>query len=169
VASAFISPIKTQTMHFKSFYTQQHCYVSIKKLYPGRIRTRVFSFLRGMWCPLRHATRAMTPFSVSNDCRLHFGPSRLGEWTGRRGMNKFVSIRKQAEQYPFICFMIRLLSKQFQFGFRSCISKTHALEWMPVHGFDHRDLRTRRRMHLCMHAGRPNWPKNHVVSPSWHG
>jgi hypothetical protein len=31
VANAFISPINTQTMHIKSFYTQQHCYVSPQK------------------------------------------------------------------------------------------------------------------------------------------
>jgi hypothetical protein len=36
VANAFISPFKTQTMHIKSFYTQQHCYVSLKTLYPVR-------------------------------------------------------------------------------------------------------------------------------------
>jgi hypothetical protein len=29
----------TQTMHIKSFYTQQHCYVSLKTLCPGGIRT----------------------------------------------------------------------------------------------------------------------------------
>jgi hypothetical protein len=34
----------TQTMHFKSFYTQQHRYVSLKTFYPGGIRTRVFFF-----------------------------------------------------------------------------------------------------------------------------
>jgi hypothetical protein len=46
-------------MHIKSFYTQQHCYISIlKTLYPDGIRTRVFSFLRWMWCSLRHAARA---------------------------------------------------------------------------------------------------------------
>jgi hypothetical protein len=39
VANAFISPFNTQTMHIKSFYTQQHCYVSLKTLYPGGIRT----------------------------------------------------------------------------------------------------------------------------------
>jgi hypothetical protein len=44
VANAFI--------HIKSLYTQQHCYVSLKTLYPGGIRTRVFSFLRRMRCPL---------------------------------------------------------------------------------------------------------------------
>jgi hypothetical protein len=48
----------TQTMHFKSLYTQQHCYVSLKTLYPGGIRSRVFLFLRRMRCPLRHAARA---------------------------------------------------------------------------------------------------------------
>jgi hypothetical protein len=48
-----------QTMHIKSFYKQKHCYVFLKTLYPGGIRTRVFSFLRRMqWCPLRHAARA---------------------------------------------------------------------------------------------------------------
>jgi hypothetical protein len=31
-----ISPFKTQTMHIKSFYTQQHCYVSLKNLIPWR-------------------------------------------------------------------------------------------------------------------------------------
>jgi hypothetical protein len=33
VANAF----NTQTMHIRSFYTQQHCYVSLKTLYPGEI------------------------------------------------------------------------------------------------------------------------------------
>jgi hypothetical protein len=55
VANAFISPFKTQTMHIKSYYTHQHCYVSLKTLYTGGIRTRVFSVLRRMQCPLRHA------------------------------------------------------------------------------------------------------------------
>jgi hypothetical protein len=45
-------------MHTKSFYTQQHCYVSLKTLYPGGIWTRVFLFLRWMRCPLRQAARA---------------------------------------------------------------------------------------------------------------
>jgi hypothetical protein len=48
VANAFISPLNTQTMLIKSFYTQQHCYVSLKTLHPGGIRTRVFSILRRM-------------------------------------------------------------------------------------------------------------------------
>jgi hypothetical protein len=56
-------------MHIKSFYTQQHCYVSPKKtLYPGGIWTRVFMFLRRMRCPLRHAARAgdiFYEFSIS--------------------------------------------------------------------------------------------------------
>jgi hypothetical protein len=29
-------------INIKSFYTQQHCCVSLKTLYPGGIRTRVF-------------------------------------------------------------------------------------------------------------------------------
>jgi hypothetical protein len=37
VANAFISPFNTQTMHIKSFHTQQHRYVSLKTLYPGGI------------------------------------------------------------------------------------------------------------------------------------
>jgi hypothetical protein len=53
-----ISPFNTQTMHIKSFYKQQYCYVSLKTLYPGGIQTRVFSFLRRMRCPLHHAARA---------------------------------------------------------------------------------------------------------------
>jgi hypothetical protein len=57
VANAFISPFNTQTMHIKSFYTQQHCYVSLKTLCPGGVWTRVFSFLRRIICPLRHAAR----------------------------------------------------------------------------------------------------------------
>jgi hypothetical protein len=32
-ASAFISPFNTQIMHSKSFYTQQHCHVSLKTLH----------------------------------------------------------------------------------------------------------------------------------------
>jgi hypothetical protein len=59
VDNAFISPFKTQTMHIKSFNTQQHCYISLKTLHPGGIRTRVFLFLRWMRCPLRHVARAM--------------------------------------------------------------------------------------------------------------
>jgi hypothetical protein len=43
VANAFISPFDKQTIHFKSFYIQQHCDVSLNTLYPGGIRTRVFS------------------------------------------------------------------------------------------------------------------------------
>jgi hypothetical protein len=35
VPNAVISPFNTQTMHFKSFYTQQHC-VSLKNLMPWR-------------------------------------------------------------------------------------------------------------------------------------
>jgi hypothetical protein len=50
----------TQTMHIQSFYTQQYCYVSLKTLYPGGIRARVFSFLRRIRCPLRHAARAIS-------------------------------------------------------------------------------------------------------------
>jgi hypothetical protein len=49
-------------MHIKSFYTQQHCYVSLKALYPGGIRTWVFSFLKRMRCPLHHAARAIILF-----------------------------------------------------------------------------------------------------------
>jgi hypothetical protein len=60
VANAFISLFNTQTMHIKSFYTQQHCYVSLRNILPGVIRTRVFSFLRQMRCPMRHAARAGT-------------------------------------------------------------------------------------------------------------
>jgi hypothetical protein len=45
VANALISPFHTRTMHIKSFYTQQHCYVSLKTLYPGGIRTRVCCLL----------------------------------------------------------------------------------------------------------------------------
>jgi hypothetical protein len=51
-------PFNTQTMHIKSFYTQQHCYESLKTLYPGGIWARVFLFLRQLGCPLRHAARA---------------------------------------------------------------------------------------------------------------
>jgi hypothetical protein len=43
---------------FKSIYTEQYCYFSYKPIYPGGIQTRVFSFLRCMRCPLRHAARA---------------------------------------------------------------------------------------------------------------
>jgi hypothetical protein len=53
VANAFISHLNTQTMHIKSFYTQQHCYVSLKTLYPGGIGSWDLSFLRRMRCPLR--------------------------------------------------------------------------------------------------------------------
>jgi hypothetical protein len=36
VANAFISPFNTKTMHIKSFYIQQHCYVFPKNLIPWR-------------------------------------------------------------------------------------------------------------------------------------
>jgi hypothetical protein len=58
VANAYISPFNTQTMHIKTFYAQQHSYVFLKTLYPGGIRTRIFS---RMWCPLCHAARADVP------------------------------------------------------------------------------------------------------------
>jgi hypothetical protein len=58
LANAFITPFHMHTMYTKPFYTQQHCYVSLKTLYPGGIQTRVFLFLRRMRCPVRHATRA---------------------------------------------------------------------------------------------------------------
>jgi hypothetical protein len=61
---AFISPFNSQTMHIKSFYTQQHCYVSLKTFYPGGIRTQVFLFMRRMRCPLRHAARAGRMYAV---------------------------------------------------------------------------------------------------------
>jgi hypothetical protein len=54
----FSSFFNTQTMHIKSFYSQQHCFVSLKTSYPEGIRTRVFLFQRRMRCPLRHAARA---------------------------------------------------------------------------------------------------------------
>jgi hypothetical protein len=67
LSNAFISHFNTQTMHIKSFYTQQHCYVSQKTLHPGGIRTRVFLFLSRMRCPLRHAARAEQKyFHISN-------------------------------------------------------------------------------------------------------
>jgi hypothetical protein len=62
VANACISPFNTQTTHIKSFCTQQHCYVSLKTFCPGRIRTRVFSFLRRMRLPLRHAVGLRNQF-----------------------------------------------------------------------------------------------------------
>jgi hypothetical protein len=62
VANAFISFFNTQPMHIKSFDT--HCYVSVKTLYRGGIRTRVFSFLRRMRCPLRHAASLYVQFNA---------------------------------------------------------------------------------------------------------
>jgi hypothetical protein len=56
-------------MQIKSFYTQQHCCVSLKILYPGGIRTRVFLFLRRMRCPLRHATRAFYTNNENSDAQ----------------------------------------------------------------------------------------------------
>jgi hypothetical protein len=55
VANALMSPFNTQTSHIKPLFTQHHCYVPQKTLYPGGIRTRVFSFLRRVQCPMRHA------------------------------------------------------------------------------------------------------------------
>jgi hypothetical protein len=54
VANAFISPFNTQTKHIQSFYARQHCYVSLKTLYPGEIRTRVVSSL-----PPGHTTSSL--------------------------------------------------------------------------------------------------------------
>jgi hypothetical protein len=75
MANAFIS-FNTQTIHIKSFYTQQHCYVSLKTLFPGGIRTRVFSFLRQIRCPLRHAARA--PIEILGTLP---DPPRKKNWT----------------------------------------------------------------------------------------
>jgi hypothetical protein len=62
----------TQTMHIKLFYTQQHCYVSLKALYPGGIWTWVFLFLRRMRCPLRHAARtSYQKFEITSICTLY--------------------------------------------------------------------------------------------------
>jgi hypothetical protein len=41
VAVAFILPFNTQTMHIKLFFTQQHCYDSVKTLHPSGFRTQV--------------------------------------------------------------------------------------------------------------------------------
>jgi hypothetical protein len=60
LANAFISPFNKQTMHVKSLYTKQHVFLKI--LYPGGIQTQVFSFLRLMQCPLRHAAMALVLF-----------------------------------------------------------------------------------------------------------
>jgi hypothetical protein len=66
----------TQTMHFKLFYTQKHSHVSLKTLYPGGIRARVFLFLRQMQCPLRHAARAKILYRLTeigvNETRFVF-------------------------------------------------------------------------------------------------
>jgi hypothetical protein len=55
MTNTFISPFNTLTTNIKSFYSQQRCYVSLITLHPGGIRTRVFSFLRQMRCPLCYA------------------------------------------------------------------------------------------------------------------
>jgi hypothetical protein len=41
---------------------RQNCYVSLKYLYPGAIRTRDFFFLRRMRCPLCHAALCLYDF-----------------------------------------------------------------------------------------------------------
>jgi hypothetical protein len=56
-ANAFIYLFQYTNNSYKVIYTQ-HCYVYLKTLYPGGIRTRVFLFLRQIRCPLRHAARA---------------------------------------------------------------------------------------------------------------
>jgi hypothetical protein len=48
----------TQTMYIKSFLYTTALLCFPKNLIPGGIRTRVFSFLRRVQCPLRHAARA---------------------------------------------------------------------------------------------------------------
>jgi hypothetical protein len=59
VTVAFISPFNAQTMHIKSFNTQQLGYDFLKTLHPGGIRTRVFLFLS----QLRHAAKAFFYFN----------------------------------------------------------------------------------------------------------
>jgi hypothetical protein len=60
----------TQAMHIKSFYTQQHCYVSLKTLHPGGIRTRVFLFLRQR----RHAARSSRAKFTDKNLSTNFNP-----------------------------------------------------------------------------------------------
>jgi hypothetical protein len=69
----------TQTMHRKSFHTQQHCYVPLKNFYPGGIRTRVFLFLRRMRCPLRHADRAEFP-KTFDTCKIEIRGRFIRRW-----------------------------------------------------------------------------------------
>jgi hypothetical protein len=42
-------------MHIKYLHTQQYWHISLKTLYHGGIRTRVFLLLRRMRCPLRRS------------------------------------------------------------------------------------------------------------------
>jgi hypothetical protein len=79
MADAFISPFNTQTMHIKSFYTQQQCHGFLKTLYPGGIRTRVFSFLRRMRCPLRHAAKIKTFVRKSSITQIAKPGKRLSQ------------------------------------------------------------------------------------------
>jgi hypothetical protein len=50
----FLLSTHKQFIHIKSFYTQQHCYASLKTLHRGGIQTRAFLFLRRMQCSLGH-------------------------------------------------------------------------------------------------------------------
>jgi hypothetical protein len=74
----------TPTMLIKSFYTKQHCFVSLKALYHSGIRTRVFWFLRQMLCPLRHVARAnMIVYAYRKNWALLLGRKIIAPTKGK--------------------------------------------------------------------------------------
>jgi hypothetical protein len=161
----FISPFNTQTMHIKSFYTQQHWCVSLKTSYPGGIRTQVFSFLRRMRCPLRHAAigqlqaiftsqtiyvntdlgSRLNPFSRYPKCHQ---PSLIDSW---KRVDDILATTKWSplssetppRGIPHSAFEL-LISAQIIFVFMDLFVFLLTL-WLI-----RRNLRARRRMYLCM-------------------
>jgi hypothetical protein len=118
-------------MHIKSFYTQQHCCVSLKTLYPGGIRTRVFLFLRQMRCPLRHSARALSILfiaSVSVDIFMR----------ATRVLNDFCHVKLHTRRLPHQGCQI-FLGKIYQYGkiytkLPQNIPNSRKIYWMAING-----------------------------------
>jgi hypothetical protein len=118
-------------MHIKSFYTQQHCCVSLKTLYPGGIRTQVFLFLRQMRCPLRHSARALSILfiaSVSVDIFMR----------ATSVLNDFCHVKLHTRRLPHQGCQI-FLGKIYQYGkiytkLPQNIPNSRKIYWMAING-----------------------------------
>jgi hypothetical protein len=114
VANAFISPFNTQTMHIKSFYTQQHCYVSLKTLYPVGIRTRVFSYLNIIFTHHKQTvsqtaivnSRLPVPAKVCHICSDQFF-AKVCDSVKKQKQNMFWTLLQQCLTYLFFASMYK--------------------------------------------------------------